>query len=313
LPIPALPKLPLHLLALYKTSQLAAIGYFIAIPFIYILSLLPFPVLYLLSDVVYVLFFYVIGYRKKVVLQNLRNSFPEKSDEEINVICKNFYHYFCDLFLETFKTLTISRQKMLERCQFNPRSLQLLHKMASEKKSVILVMGHWGNWEWGGNTFSMMSRQQLYVIYHPLKNKYFDALMYRMRSRFGSKLIAMRNTFKEMLAHKAEITATAFIADQTPQPDNAYWTTFLNQDTPVFKGTEVIAKKLQMPVLYTSVKRLKRGYYELNVEMLAEFPQQTDDGEISEMHTRRLEQDIMAQPEIWLWSHRRWKHTRKRA
>ncbi len=284
--------------------------FYIALPFIYLISLLPFPLLYGFSYCVYVLLYRIIGYRKKVVLQNLRNSFPGKSDAEINKIAKDFYRHLCDLFLETFKTLTISKEAMLRHCYFAPGAKELFDRLAAENRSIILVLGHYGNWEWGGNTFGLLCQQQLYVIYHPLANKHFDALMYKMRTRFGNKLIAMKHTFKEMLAHKAELNATAFIADQTPSNQNAYWTTFMHQDTPVFWGTEIIAKKLNRPVVYLSINKVKRGYYEMNARMLCEQPAGTAEGEISEMHTRQLERDIIARPEIWLWSHRRWKHKR---
>ncbi|MES2702381.1 MAG: lysophospholipid acyltransferase family protein [Bacteroidota bacterium] len=291
--------------------QLAALVYFIAIPFIYLLSVLPFPLLYLFSDLLYVIMFYGVGYRKKVVLQNLRNAFPEKSDAEIKNICSRYYRYLCDLFLETFKTLTISKEGMLKHCRFTDEGLAVFEKFAAEGKNVILVLGHFGNWEWAGNSFSLQCRHQLYVIYHPLANKRFDALMYRMRTRFGTKLIAMKDTFKEMLRNRSELSATAFIADQTPQPANAYWTTFLNQETPVFKGTEIIAKKLDYPVVYVAVKKIRRGYYEVHAEELFLHPTKTADGEVSERHTARLEQDIVSKPETWLWSHKRWKHKRQ--
>ena len=287
-----------------------ALVYFLVIPFIYLLSALPFPVLYLFSDFLYFVLYYIIGYRKKVVLQNLRNAFPQKTDNEIQAICARYYRYLCDLFLETFKTLTISRAQMLRHCAMSPSATATFTKLADENKSFILVMGHQGNWEWAGNTFSLLCRHQLFVIFHPLGNKYFNGLMYRMRTRFGTKLIPMRNTFKEMLAGKNELNATAFIADQTPQPNNAYWTTFLNQDTPVFKGTEAIARKLNIPVVYAQVKKVKRGYYQIFVEILTEDPMSAPDGALTEQHTRRLEADIIAQPETWLWSHRRWKHKR---
>lgn len=244
-------------------------------------------------------------------MTNLRNSFPEKSEEELKAICKKFYKYLCDLFLETFKTLTISKEKMLERCYFNPAAMEVFDKMAAENKSIILVLGHLGNWEWCGNTFSMQCKHQLYVIYHPLRNEYFDWLVYSMRTRFGTKLIAMKDTFREMLSNREELNATAFIADQTPSnPEGAYWTQFLNQDTPIFKGPELIARKINYPIVYARIKRVKRGYYEMYAEVLCENPKGTTDGEISELHTKRLEQDIISQPEVWLWSHRRWKHKR---
>lgn len=285
-----------------------ALVFYIALPFIYLISVLPFAVLYLFSDLLFLILFRCVGYRKKVVRQNLRNAFPGKTDEEINVICKAFYHNLCDFMVETFKILTISKKGILERCKFNPESLAVFSKYADEGKSVIMVMGHMGNWEWAGHPFSLLCRQRLVVLYHPLANKYFDRLMYRMRGRFGTRMIPMKTAFKHMLAHKNELTATVFISDQTPMPENAYWTTFLNQNTPVFKGTEVIAKKMNLPVVYCCVKKVKRGYYEMFTETLVENPAATGDGEISEMHTRRLEQDIIAQPESWLWSHKRWKY-----
>jgi len=290
---------------------LAALVYFIAIPFIYLLSLLPFGLLYLISDFVFFIIYHLVGYRKQVVKTNLRNAFPTYTGQQIDKITHDFYKYFCDLLLETFKTLTISQKSMLRHCTLSPTTQQLFDRLNQEKKSVILVLGHFGNWEWAGNTFSLLCHQQLYVIYHPLHNKYFDGLMYRMRTRFGTRLIAMKNVYKDMLKNKGAINTTAFIADQTPSPDNAYWTIFLNQDTPVFKGTEVIAKKLDLPVVYTRVRRVKRGYYEIDADILHNSPRNTVDGEITELHTKRLEQDIMLQPEIWLWSHRRWKHKRK--
>ena len=285
-----------------------AITYYITLPFIYLLSLLPFPVMYLLSDFVFFIFYHVTGYRKEVVVQNLKRSFPEKTEEEIKHITRAFYKHLCDMFLETFKTLTMSRKTVLKRCSFSPDAKALFDKLASEQQSAIMVMGHFGNWEWGGSSFSLVCQQQLYVIYHPLRNQRFDGLMYGMRTRFGTKLIAMKNTFKEMIANRNILSATAFIADQTPQPDNAYWTTFMNQETPVFWGTEIVAKKLNRPIVYVSIIKLKRGYYTMNAEMLIENPADTPDGYISEMHTRRLEKDIIAHPAIWLWSHRRWKH-----
>lgn len=292
---------------------MSAIAFYLVLPFLYLISLLPFPVLYLLSDIFYVLLYYVVGYRKKVVLENLRKSFPNKTEKEIQRICKDFFHYLCDLFLETFLTLTISKKSMLKHCTFAPGTQEIFDRYAEKKQSVMIVMGHYGNWELAGNTFSLLCKQRLYVIYHPLSNKYFDKLIYDMRSRFGTGLIAMKNTFKVMLSQRKEVTATAFIADQTPSPENAYWTTFLNQDTPVFRGAEIIASKLNYPVIYASVRRIKRGYYQITGEVLCENPKDTKEGEISEMHTRRLEKDIIAQPEIWLWSHRRWKHKRPNA
>jgi len=265
--------------------------------------------LYLLSDVTYIVLFRIIGYRKKVVLTNLRNSFPEKSEQEIRMIRKNFYHYFCDLVLETLKTLTISPAAVKRHILF--KDISVLERFKAENKSVILVMGHFGNWELGGPIFSLQKQHQLYVIYHPLQDKRFDGLVYRIRSRFGTKLYAMNDTLRGMISNKNTLTATAFIADQTPLPANAYWTTFLHQDTPIFTGYDKIARKLNYPVLYISIDRVRRGLYNLTCEVLVENPSATEENEIADLFTKRLEKDILAKPEIWLWSHKRWKHSRK--
>ena len=145
-------------------KKLSVLIYYFTLPFIYLLSLLPFPVLYILSDGLFILLYHIAGYRKVVVLENLRNAFPEKNEKEIQAICKKFYRYFCDLFLETFKTLTISKSNMLKHCSFDPTAELLFNRMADEKKSLIIVMGHFGNWEWAGNTFSIRCSHQLYVI-----------------------------------------------------------------------------------------------------------------------------------------------------
>jgi KDO2-lipid IV(A) lauroyltransferase len=290
---------------------LSAIPYYLSLPFIYLLSVLPFPLLYGLSDIVYYLLYYGLGYRKEVVLKNLRNSFPEKTEKEIQIISRRFYRYFCDLFLETFKTLSISRGAMLRHCRLCADAQQLFDGLAAERQSFMVVMGHLGNWEWAGNTFSICCRHQLYVIYHPLSNKYFNRLIIGMRTRFGTKLIPMKDTLREMLHNRHELTATAFIADQSPQPDRAYWMNFLHQDTPVFLGIEKIALKIRYPVVYVSIKRVKRGYYDLNAERIDLPSEPVRPGEITELHTRKLEEDIRKRPETWLWTHRRWKHTRK--
>ena len=287
-----------------------AVIYYISLPFIYIISVLPFPILYLISDLFYILMYHVIGYRRKVVMQNLRNSFPEKNQKELTKLEKQFYHYLCDLFLETFKTLTISPKKMDKHCHPTEKAIQIFKKLADENRNSIIVMGHYGNWEWGGSAFSFHCKQQLYVIYHPLANKYFNGLIIKMRKRFGTDLIKMKETFKDMYSRKEELNTTAFIADQTPSPEKAYWTTFLNQDTAVFQGVEKITQKLNYPVVYISIKRLDRGHYVVDADMLFENPKDTAENEILEAFTKRLEADIKNQPEIWVWSHKRWKHKR---
>ncbi len=289
---------------------LSAFFYYFSLPFIYLLAILPFPLLYLFSSGVYILLYHILGYRRKVVRHNLVRSFPEKKETEIRQIEKRFYRYFCDLFLETFKTLTISKESMVKHCRFDSGTLKIFDDLAKENQSCVLVMGHFGNWEWGGNTFAICCKHQLYVIYHPLTNKYFNGLVYGMRTRFGNKLIPMKDTMRQMINNKNSLSATAFIADQAPLPDRAYWLEFLNQDTPVFLGIEKIALKFQYPIVYISIRRVKRGYYEVSAEIIR-LPSEPDKtGTITEIHTRKLESDIRKQPENWLWTHRRWKHTR---
>lgn len=287
-----------------------ALGYYLALPFIYGIALLPFPLLYLFSDGLFVVLYHVIGYRRQVVRTNLRKSFPEKSEGELRAIERTFYRWFCDLVLESVKTLTITPAQVKERVRVEGEAV--LRKYFGQKRSVILVMGHWGNWELGGARFSQLGLHPLYVIYHPLQNKWFDGLVCRMRTRLGNKLYAMNDTMRGMLSDRDQVTATAFIADQTPPPDRAFWTTFLNQDTPVFIGTEKIAHKLGYPVIYIGLERSRRGHYTMRFEELVADPAGTDEGGITEMHTRRLEQDIRRLPAFWLWSHRRWKHQRPR-
>ena len=291
-------------------NLLPAVFYYISLPFIYLIAVLPFPLLYFFSDGIYILVYHVFRYRRKLVRQNLTRSFPEKQEIEIQEIEKRFYRYFCDLFLETFKTLTISKENMVKHCRFEQATIDIFEQLARENQSFMVVMGHFGNWEWGGNTFSICCRHQLYVIYHPLSNKHFNRLIYRMRTRFGTRLIPMKDTLRDMLNNRGELTATAFIADQSPLPDRAYWMDFLNQDTPVFLGIEKIALKIRYPIVYISLRRVKRGYYSAGAERIElPLPSQKT-GTITEIHTRRLEADIRNQPENWLWTHRRWKHVR---
>ena len=264
--------------------------------------------MYLISDGMYLCLYYVIGYRKDVVLENLQKSFPEKTSAELERIRKDYFKFLCDITLETFKTLTMSAKTATQRCYMDAKTVDLFNYYAKKNQSVILVLGHSGNWEWGGNAFSLQCKQPLYVIYHPLENAYFNQLMNRIRSRFGTQLISMRETFKAMTRLKTTCTATAFIGDQTPPPETAHWMLFMNQATPVFKGTERMAQRFNYPTLFMSIKRIKRGVYEVSVDDLIEAPALLEEGFVTTWHTQLLEKTIRNQPETWLWSHRRWKH-----
>ncbi len=297
-----------NFLPLAKITRVQGLLFYLVIPFIYLISFLPFWILYRLSDLTFFFLYYLFRYRRNVVRQNIQNSFPEKTPGEINKIVKGFYHHLCDLIVESVKTFTISKEQVVKRCRIHPESLTLLDQLYADKKSLILVMGHYGNWEWGGLSFSANVKHQLFFIYKPLSNTYFDRLILKMRSRFGARLVTMNNVFKEMVNNRHIISATAFIADQAPPPESAHWTTFLNQETPVFAGTEKIARKLNYPVVFINIKKIRRGYYELFAELLIDEPKATSEGEVSDIHTKRLELEIVEHPEFWLWSHRRWKH-----
>jgi KDO2-lipid IV(A) lauroyltransferase len=282
----------------------------LVLPLLYFLSVLPFWFLFLISDVLFVLIYYVVGYRRKVVAENLRKSFPEKSQQERNEIARRFYLHFCDTLLETIKVLTISKEAFKKHCYFTEKATNIFHHYEREKRGFICVLGHCGNWEWTSIGHQIYFNVLLTGIYHPLSNQEMDALIYRLRTRFGGNMVPMKNTFREIIEQKKKglVSNLGLIADQTPPPEGAYWTTFMNQPTPVFYGTEKIAKKFNYPVVFISMKKLKRGHYEIDGEVLADQPGNFPEGELSEMHTRTLEKHIREQPYAWLWSHRRWKH-----
>jgi len=283
-----------------------ALIYYLTIPFIYLISILPFWVLYRVSDFLYILVFYVLKYRKEMVFRNMKKAFPNKSDAEIMAMRKNFYHFFTDIIVETFKIFTISADQVKKRSRIT--DLSVIEEIEREGKDYLIVTGHYGNWELAGASISLSIKNLLYVLYKPLSNKYFDRLIYNSRIKFGTKLISVKNSFERIKSLIGKKSVFAFISDQAARPERAYWTVFLNQDAPVFMGAELIAKKYNLPIVYVSIKRVKRGYYEVNFEKLFDNPKQTKKGEITEKYTKRIEQDIIENPEIWLWTHNRWKH-----
>ena len=285
---------------------MGTVAYYLSLPILFGISLLPLRLLYVLSDMLYVLLFRVIGYRHGVITENMRNAFPELQTQEVAIKARRFERYFCDLILETIKTLTMSTTLLRKMVAMDDLEPYASYYQAGQ--SISVVLGHYGNWELAGARFSQEKLHHLNVIYRPLHNKRFDRLIYRTRTRFGTGLYPAKETVRCMIRDRDKITATAFIADQTPPPKDAYWTTFLNQPTPVYTGTEWLSKKFEQPVVYCSVQRVARGRYRIESEILVSDPTTTSENEISELHTRRLEKDIINDPVIWLWSHRRWKH-----
>jgi Kdo2-lipid IVA lauroyltransferase/acyltransferase len=290
-----------------KILGMRALLFYLIYPFIFLIASLPFGLLYLVSDGLYFLL-KLSGYRRKVVLRNLRNSFPKKSEQEIQKICNQYYSYLCDLTLETLKTLRMNEAQTQARVKFVKPPI--MDEFELEKQSFIIVMGHYGNWEWAGPSFTLNTNFQLVVIYRPLANPYFERMLTGMRTRFGTQITPVKNTLRDMVSNRGKLTATAFVADQTATRKDAYWMKFLNQDTAVFTGPEKLAKKFNYPVVYMNVQRPRRGYYTVTPELLFRKPTETAVGEITEVFTRRIEKDIVADPTIWLWSHKRWKHTR---
>ncbi len=276
-----------------------------------LLARLPFWLLYRVSDLLFVVVYRLIRYRKRIVLENLRNAYPESTPGEIDDICRKYYRYFCDLVLETFKTLTISPEQAMRRVAI--RDWSVIDQQINDGRDVILVLGHYCNWELAGAAFGAWRRHQMFVIYKPLANPVMDRLINTMRTRSGTRLIPIKETVRQMEKNSGTGCVTAFIADQSPPPDKAHWMTFLNQDTPVFLGAEGLARRFDQAVVFLEIRRIKRGFYEMFFELLTTEPRQTADGEITEAHTRKLESVIREEPEFWIWSHRRWKHKRPSA
>ena len=281
--------------------------YYLALPLIYLVSLSPFWLLYRISDFLYVVIYYLVGYRKKVVIENLKNAFPDKPESEIKLIAKKFYQHLCDLLVESIKTITMSERYVQRHLKFHHS--KDLDKIFDKGKSIIIVMGHFGNWEFGGPSFSLNCKHQLKVIYQVLSNPDFEKLFSTARTKFGTRIVPRKNMLRSMVADKKELTATALIADQVPSNViSGNWLRFLNQDTLVHIGPEKVAKMFNYPVVYIHIDKAKRGYYEITPTILFENPKETENFEITTAFFSRLEAEIKKKPEIWLWSHRRWKH-----
>ena len=276
-------------------------------------SLLPFSILYVLSDFTYLIVYYLIGYRKKVVRENLKRSFPDKTDRELLATEKKFYHHLCDLLFESIKMATISKEEMSRRMKI--LNYEPLLKHYDENKSVLLITSHYGNWEWT-SSFSMYlpADKPMYQVYKQLKNKFFDRLIYNLRIRFGSVNVEVNELFDVLssLKQQGKMGMIGLISDQSPSRKGIkYQSQFLNQRTPVITGTEIIAKKYDFPVYFVQIRRVKRGYYTCNPVPICLHPQESGKFEITEKYIRLLEQEIMAEPAYWLWSHRRWKFADK--
>ena len=286
-------------------------GYYLFYAFNWVVTLLPFRILFIFSDIIFLFMYYFPGYRRNVVRTNLKNSFPEKTEKEIGVIEKKFYHHLCDLFIETFKMTHLSNEHLMKR--FHLTNPDLLDKLYSEDRDVVAVLGHYGNWEWLA-CLPLCTKLKAVSIYKPLSNKHFDKFITKTRSRNAMVLTPMHLVVREIINNRKNNKRSlyAFITDQTPpKGDIKFWTRFLNQDTPVYLGAEKIATKYDMAVVYFRIEKVRRGHYNLTFELMFEHSAGLPELLITETHVKKLEEMIMARPEFWIWSHRRWKHKRE--
>ncbi|WP_345952498.1 lysophospholipid acyltransferase family protein [Mucilaginibacter sp. PAMB04168] len=274
---------------------------------LYLLSMLPYFLLYLIADVLFVLLYYMIGYRRKIVQENLANAFPEKSLNERKAIEKRYFRFLADLVVETIKLCTLSEKEVIKRVRIEDKYLK--ENLAFKQgKSIIGAVGHYGNWESGCLRMGLITERPCIIAYKPLSNPVFDEFFYNMRSRFGAHLVPMKSTFRKLVAHRNEVTFTVLAGDQTPSRDETtYFTDFLNQPTAVFLGVEKLAKATDSLVVFCDVRRVKRGYYSCTFVPLFDNPKLTAEYEITKAHVHYLENVIKEEPQYWLWSHRRWK------
>ncbi len=280
-----------------------------------LVALLPFWMLYGIADFMYLLIVSgIVSYRKKVVRKNLKESFPEKTKNERQKIERRFYRQFVDYIVETIKVNHISDRQIKKRITFE--GLDLINDLIDEGKSVVAYLSHCGNWEWVPsitlNIRHLIEKEVAFCqVYRPLKNKWFDAYMLRLRSRFNSRSFPMKNVFRDLLRLKRENvpTVTGFMSDQNPRKrTDSYVTMFLNHPTAFIGGTETIARKLQMAVVYFDISKPKRGHYKIKIHLICKDASVEPENSITEKYVRLLEQTIRTTPHIWLWTHKRWKN-----
>ena len=289
--------------------------YYLVFALWYLLSLLPLRILYFLSDFLYLLVYYIVRYRRNIVHKNLSDSFPEKSQKEILHIEKKFYHFFCDYMVETIKLLSMSKQQIMRRMTFSGVDEIKADLESNRVNFAFMYLGHYCNWEWIASMAYWTGNDILCTqIYHPLYNKSFDKLFLRLRNQFGGECIPMKETLRRIISLKREgrKTFVGFIADQSPKWNSIHhWVSFLHHETPVFTGTEQIAKQVGAVVYFTDVKRIKRGYYHCELKRMIVHPQELPDYQLTDMYVHMLEKMIQREPAYWLWSHNRWKRTKE--
>jgi len=282
---------------------MAALVYYL---FVWPLSHLPLWILYRFSDLLYLLLISVVPYRRKVIDSNLRNSFPEKSEREIKQLRRKFYRHFSDIVIEGVKNLSISKKELLSRISVvNP---ELMDRLYQQNKSLLLVSGHYNNWEWMITAQSMLFQHKAMGIGMPMSSKFWDKKVTTQRERFGMNVIHSANYREEIEARTNEAIAILTLADQSPGDSRkSYWMNFLNRPTAVLFGAEQMANEYDLAVVFFAIHKIKRGVYSIELKLITDEPRKLSWGEITKTHTRLLEENIRRNPEQWIWSHKRWK------
>lgn len=285
--------------------------YYLAYGLWYLASLLPLRVLYVLSDCFYLLLCHVVRYRHSVIWRNISTSFPEKSPREWRRIEKDFYHWLCDYFVETIKLMTMSRKQLMRRMRFT--GTEEVNRLVEKGQSVAIYLGHYGQWEWITSLpFWVSEKCQCCEIYHPLENPEFDRLFRTVREKRNALCIPMAETLRRVVEYRSKHTPIilGYIADQVPFWNNIHhWLTFLNHDTAVLTGSERIARKMNQAVVYGDVRRVCRGYYECDLQIITDAPASYPEFRLTDIYFQRLEASIRRDPSLYLWSHNRWKRT----
>lgn len=279
---------------------------------LYLLSLLPMRLLYLLSDGLFFPLFHVVKYRRKVVEKQLEECFPEKSMQERRAIERQFYHFFCDYLVEVIKLFSISKEEMMRRMKFF--GIEQVREELKDKKFCFLYLGHYCNWEYIASLSYWLPEIHCGQIYHRIYNQAFDDLFLKLRGQFGGESILMKDTLRRILTLRGQEKKVmiGFISDQLPKWENMnHWTTFLNHDTSFFIGAERIAKQVDAALYYVDVERVKRGYYQVTFRLMTLHPKEFPDYELTDQYARLLEKSIRHQPAYWLWTHKRWKRTKE--
>ena len=279
---------------------------------LYLLSLLPMRLLYLLSDSLFFPLFHIVKYRRKVVEKQLDECFPEKSIQERRAIERQFYHFFCDYLVEVIKLFSISKKEMMRRMKFV--GIEQVREELKDKKFCFLYLGHYCNWEYIASLSYWLPEIHCGQIYHRIYNQAFDELFLKLRGQFGGESILMKDTLRRILTlrNQEKKVMIGFIADQLPKWENMHhWTTFLNHDTSFFIGAERIAKQVDAALYYVDVERVKRGYYQVRFRLMTLHPKEFPDYELTDQYARLLEESICRQPAYWLWTHKRWKRTKE--